>query len=382
MSENKFLIVIGGPTASGKTSFAIEMAQHFNTEIISCDSRQFYREMEIGTAKPTTEELVRVKHHFVNSLSVTDNYSVGDFEQEAIALLDQLFQKRDVVILCGGSGLYIGAVCFGLDYFPEVPQIVKKQVVADYEARGITALQEELKERDPDYFKVVDLKNPNRLMRAVEVIRATGKTFSSFRTGKDKQRPFRSIFLQLHHPRETLYRRINHRVDLMMENGLEQEVRSLYPYHGFNAMRTVGYQELIPYLEGKGNLDNAVDQIKQNTRRYAKRQITWMRNQGYWKHIRPDDFSLALDYINMVIDKKLQFKVSAPEGLDLEIDTTYPKSAKVLTATTKNSLAGYFAYEKKPNKTIWHPIQMLSGDEMIKRLLEHEQVLIKEEFGM
>ncbi len=381
MSENKYLIVIGGPTASGKTSFAIEMARHFHTEIISCDSRQFYREMEIGTAKPTPEELTKVKHHFVNSLGISDDYSVGDFEKEAIALLNDLFQKHDVVILCGGSGLYIGAVCFGLDYFPEVPEHIKRAVVADYNEKGIVFLQEELKEKDPDYFEVVDQQNPNRLMRAIEVVRATGKPFSSFRTGKGKDRNFKPIFLQLHHPRESLYHRINQRVDQMMENGLEQEVKSLYPHRRLNAMRTVGYQELIPYLEGDRTLEQAVDLIKRNTRRYAKRQITWMRNQGLWKHIRPEDFTIALEYIDMVIRKKLQLKVSLYEDLDLKINPANPKTGKVLTATIENTLAGYITFENKPQKTVWHPVEILSEDKSVRQLLEHEQALLKEEFG-
>ena len=240
MSAKKYLIVIGGPTASGKTGFAIDVAKHFDTEVISCDSRQFYREMSIGTAKPAAEEIAQVKHHFVDSLSIHDEYSVGDFEKESLSLLEKLFKDHDYVVLSGGSGLFINALCFGLDKFPEVPPETRKSVENDYQNKGIEALQGELKNTDPEYYQEVDILNPKRLMRAIEVIRSTGKTFTSFRRGQSAQRVFTPVFLQMHHPRELLYERINKRVDIMIQNGLLQEVTALLPHQNLNALQTVG----------------------------------------------------------------------------------------------------------------------------------------------
>jgi hypothetical protein len=218
-------------------------------------------------------------------------------------------------------------------------------------------------------------------MRAIEIIRHTGKPFSSFRRGKATLRQFVPVFLQMHHPRQVLYGRINQRVDWMVESGLLDEVKILRAHESRNALQTVGYQEFFAYLNKEHTFDRAIELIKQNSRRYAKRQITWMRRDGFWKHVAPKDFSLALEYIYLVINRNLQLKVSAPEGIGYDFDTTYPKMTKVLAAKTEKGLEGYFAFEKKPKKTIWYPVQMLSQDKSIKRLLTHEQSMLKEEFG-
>ncbi len=381
MSSNKYLIVIGGPTASGKTSFAIDIAQHFNTEIISCDSRQFYREMSIGTAKPTSEELAAVKHHFIDSLSIHDHYSVGDFEKQTLELLDQLFLSRDYVVMSGGSGLFINAVCFGLDKFPEIPKEIRKQVEADFEMGGMEKLQAELQHSDPEYYEEVDLRNPHRLMRAVEVIRHTGKPFSSFRRGNNSKRNFIPVFLQIHHPRATLYQRINQRVDLMMEANLLEEVQELLPNQDLNALQTVGYQELFAYFNDQETLESAVEQIKQNSRRYAKRQITWMRRDGFWKHFRPQETRAAIRFINFVSNNDLILKTIDLREEKFETEETYPAGSKVVTATKGGALSGYFAFAIKSKKSIWHPIEMKVADDDLREILQHEKELLMEEYG-
>lgn len=382
MSTKKYLIVIGGPTASGKTTFAIEIARHFNTEIISCDSRQFYREMAIGTAKPSHEELSLVKHHFVDSLSIENEYSVGDFEKQTLNLLDQLFKEKDYAVMCGGSGLFINAVCFGLDSFPAVPPEIRNAVEKEFEATGIGPLQKELQEKDPDYFSEMDIQNPHRLMRAIEVIRHTGQPFSSFRQGRALKRSFQPVFLQLHHPRQTLYDRINFRVDQMMDAGLLDEAKSLYSNKKLNALQTVGYQEIFAYLDGTHSLERAIELIKQNSRRYAKRQITWMRRDGFWKHFRPDEIAYAQEYIQMIIRQDLKLKSAELSDLNIQSDPTCDDKAKVCCAYLREALAGYFAYEVRPKKSRWHPVQMLDPDGAVEQLLQHEQNLLKEEIGI
>lgn len=372
MSANKYLIILGGPTASGKTTFAINLAKHFDTEIISCDSRQFYKEMHIGTAKPTPEELSQVKHHFIDSLSIQQDYSVGDYERDALALLDQLFKQRDFVIMTGGSGLFINAVCFGLDNFPEVPETVKKEIEKGYATNGISWLQDELKKGDPEYYEAVDLQNPHRLMRALEVIKASGKAYSSFRKGGSSQRNFIPIFLQMHHPRTTLYERINLRVDLMMQAGQLEEVKSLFPFKTLNALQTVGYQEIIAYLDEKASLEEAVRMIKQNSRRYAKRQITWMRRDKFWKHIRPEDFSIALSTIENKIKNGIQLKV---------MHSTENEFESRICAFQQSEMIGFVPFSRKPKNIKCSPTVMLVENEEVKILLEHEATLIKEELG-
>lgn len=297
MSTGKFLIIVGGATASGKTGFAIRLAQHFQTEILSLDSRQFYQEMEIGTARPTEEELAAAPHHFVGHISIHQAYSVGDFVREALVRLDRLFKQYDVVIASGGSGLYIKGLCEGLDEFPVVPPAIKENVMERYESEGLSALQDELQQLDPTYHELVDLNNPHRLIRAISVCRASGAPFSSFLKKGKASRIFTPIYLQMHWPRRTQYDRINQRVDLMIAAGQVQEVRKLYKFRTLTALQTVGYKELFEFVEEKATLAECIEKIKRNTRRYAKRQLTWFRRDGIWKHIHPSEWDLALAYI-------------------------------------------------------------------------------------
>lgn len=273
--KQKTLIVVVGPTAVGKTELAIRLANHYNTSIVSADSRQFYREMSIGTAKPTPEELSRAKHYFINSHSINDSFNVGDFEIQALKVIDEIFAGNDIAILAGGSGLYIKAVCEGFDDLPVVNEDIRNQLNTEYRQQGIHTLQERLKIKDPDYYNTVDLNNPQRIIRALEVIESTGNTFSSYRKATNKERPFNIIKIGLNLPREKLYERINLRVDLMLKQGLLAEVESLQTYQHLNALNTVGYKELFEYLNGNINLHTAVSNIKQNTRNFAKRQLTW-----------------------------------------------------------------------------------------------------------
>lgn len=301
-TEKKYLIVVGGATASGKTGFAIRLAQHFRTEIVSCDSRQFYREMSIGTAKPTPEEMHQAPHHFIGHISIEQPYTAGDFETDALALLDRLFLQHQSVILCGGSGLFIKAVCEGLDQFPEVPETIITDLQHDFETNGLAALQEELAASDPEYYQEVDLQNPRRLLRALSVIRASGQAFSAFRTRKSKPRSFQPVYLQMNLPREALYDRINRRVDLMMAQGLEAEARNLYPKRHLPALQTVGYQELFDHFDGSISLEEAIELIKRNSRRYAKRQLTWFRRDGFWESFQSDELDEALAFIGQKIE--------------------------------------------------------------------------------
>ncbi len=297
MQHQKHLIVIGGATATGKTAMAIEVAKHFGAEILSADSRQFYREMSIGTAKPTTDELAQVPHHFINSLSITDEYTVGDYETQALQLLAELFQKSNTALLVGGSGLFIRALCDGLDDFPSVPVEIVTSLEEKLKIQGVEALQAELKEQDPDYYNQVDLQNPHRLIRALSVCRASGKAFSSFRKNEKKQRFFEPIYVLLELERPVLYNRINQRVDLMIAAGLEEEARALFPFRHLNALQTVGYQELFEYFEGKTSFEEAVENIKMNSRRYAKRQSTWFRKDENWKAFHPTEPKAIIDFI-------------------------------------------------------------------------------------
>lgn len=276
MSE-KVLLAVVGPTGIGKTALGIQLAKHFNTEIVSADSRQFFKEMEIGTAVPSKEELEQAPHHFIQHKSIFEPYSVGDFEKEALFLLEDLFQKKDVVVMVGGSGLYVDAVISGLDEFPEVDPEIRSKLNQRLEDEGLQSLQKELKQKDPEYYKSVDLENPHRLIRALEVCQASGKPFSSFLDKPRAARPFKSFYIGIDAPRETIYERINTRVDLMMEAGLLREAENLYANKGLNALQTVGYKELFEYIEGNCTLEFAISEIKKNTRRFAKRQLTWLR---------------------------------------------------------------------------------------------------------
>lgn len=297
MSKPKHLIVIGGATATGKTKAAIEVARHFGSEIISADSRQFYREMSIGTAKPDEEELSLAKHHFVDHLSVDEDYSVGDYEREVISFLDNYFEENDLAILTGGSGLFIRAVCEGLNEFPEVPEEIDQALRQLYEQEGIEPLQEEIKKLDPIYSEEVDIQNPVRLIRALGVCRASGKAFSSFRNQEKPDRVFTPIYICLEMEREKLYDRINQRVDLMVEKGLVEEARKLFPKRHLNALQTVGYQELFDHFSGKHSLEDGVELIKRNSRRYAKRQMTWFRKNDFWQRFNSKDIDGLISFI-------------------------------------------------------------------------------------
>jgi len=298
--SSKKLIVIAGPTAVGKTAAAIKLAQKLETEIVSADSRQFYREMTVGTAKPDVGELAQAKHHFIDSHSITENLTVGDFEKQALELLGELFKTHDQVIMVGGSGLFIQAVTQGFDDLPTADPEIREKLNLELAEKGILHLQARLKEVDPKYYDQVDPNNPQRLIRALEVFEATGKPFSSFRKAAINKRPFESIKIVLNLPREELYDRINKRVDIMVEQGLIEEVRSLLPYRHLNALNTVGYSELFDYLDGKTDLNTAINLIKQNTRRFAKRQLTWFRKDKDMKWMTADNPNLIDEIIKTV----------------------------------------------------------------------------------
>lgn len=278
MNKNsKILWSIVGPTGIGKTALSIELAKNLKTEIISCDSRQFYKELKIGTAAPSSEELSLVPHHFIGNLSIAQDYSVGDFEKDALRKINELFNKYDQLIMVGGSGLYEKAVNEGLDNFPDIDSKVRKDLMVEIQEKGLSYLQEELKKNDPEYYSQVDYNNPQRVMRALEIFRGTGKPYSSFRKNLVEKRNFTSVKIGLTASRDLIYDRINKRVDLMMEKGLLEEVISLQSYRHKNALQTVGYKELFDYLDGNSSLEFSVSEIKKNSRRYAKRQLTWYR---------------------------------------------------------------------------------------------------------
>ena len=294
--NKKILLTVVGPTAIGKTSLAIDLALHFGTEIISCDSRQFFKEMSIGTAVPSSEELAQVKHHFIQHKSIFDTYSVGDFERDAITLLKELFKQHNVVIMVGGSGLYADTVVYGLDDFPEVSPEIRNGLNELYQKQGITYLQTRLKDLDPIQYTQMDVQNPQRMMRALEVCIASGKPYSSFLNKKETLRDFKNIIIGLTAEREVVYNRINDRVELMLENGLLIEAQTLFPHKKLNALQTVGYRELFDFLEGKTSLDFAVEEIKKNTRRFAKRQYTWFHKNKdiHWFEISQlDNLSIS-----------------------------------------------------------------------------------------
>lgn len=274
---SKFLICILGPTAIGKTALSIQIANHFGCEIISCDSRQFFKEMSIGTAVPSQEELASAKHHFIQNKSIFENYTVGDFEKEALSKLDELFLSNDFAVLVGGSGLYLNTILNGLDDFPEIELSVREKVKSNYEKYGISYLQTELEIHDPIYYSIVAKENPQRMMRALEVSIGSGKPYSSYLNQKKNQRKFTPILIGLEAERPIIYDRINQRVAIMMNEGLLAEAENLFPNKELNALQTVGYRELFDYLEGKITLDFAVEEIKKNTRRFAKRQLTWFK---------------------------------------------------------------------------------------------------------
>ena len=304
MGSDNALIVIAGPTAIGKTDLAIKIALDFDTEILSADSRQFYKEMSIGTAKPNQNELDLVKHHFIDSISIEESYSAGSFENDALLKLGQIYSNKNTAVLVGGSGLFIKAVCEGFDVFPNVDPLVRDLLNKRYADEGIQTLQDQLVHLDPAYASEVDINNPQRLIRALEVCISTGKPFSLYRLNAIKQnRCFSSIKIGLNMDRPLLYERINKRVDMMIEAGLVNEVEKLRPFRHLNALNTVGYSEIFDYLDGSLTLEQAIDKIKQNTRRFAKRQLTWFRKDPEINWFHPEDYTGITLYINQLMQR-------------------------------------------------------------------------------
>lgn len=299
MQLNKLLIVISGPTAVGKTALAIELAKEYNTVILSADSRQVFKEMSIGTAKPSVEEMQGVKHFFVDHVSIHDKpvYDAAQFEKEAIRLLEELFSVHDVVILAGGSGLYVNAVLNGLDDIPEIPDELREQLTRELQEKGLIVLLEELQIKDPAYFEKVDRSNPRRIQRALEVIRHTGKPFSYFHTGAPKKRSFNVIHIGLERDRQELYDRINRRMEIMLEQGLEEEAKALYPYRELNALQTVGYKEVFEFMDGVYDRLEMIEKLKQHSRQYAKRQMTWLKKDDFITWFHPDQINTIKERI-------------------------------------------------------------------------------------
>ena len=304
----KYLITIVGPTAIGKTALSIALAQHFNCEIISCDSRQFFKEMTIGTAVPNQEELNSATHHFIQNKSIFENYTVGDYEKEALLKLEELFRKDDFAILIGGSGLYVDAVLKGFDEFPEINPEIRSEINSNYEELGINYLQEQLKKLDPDYFQKITLENPQtlqnpqRMMRFVEVCVGTQKPYSSFLNQKKNNRNFTPVLIGLEADRKIIYDRINQRVDIMMNEGLIEEAKALYPNKALNALQTVGYRELFSYFDGEFSLLFAIEEIKKNTRRFSKRQLTWFkRNENTKWFDYATDTKQIIEYLETLL---------------------------------------------------------------------------------
>lgn len=276
-SPSKILITVVGPTAIGKTALSIALAKHYKTEVISCDSRQFYKEMSIGTAVPNDEELHTIKHHFIQDRSIFEGYNVGQFERDALVKLDSLFKQNDIVVMVGGSGLYVNAVLEGLDYFPDIAPEIRTQLNQQLEKEGIVSLQEQLKTLDVETYETIAIDNPHRLIRALEICIGTGIAYSSFKNKEKTPRKFTSIQIGLNADRPLIYDRINKRVDAMIKNGLLEEAKELFPNRNLNALQTVGYRELFSFFDGTISKEFAIEEVKKNTRRFAKRQLTWFR---------------------------------------------------------------------------------------------------------
>lgn len=297
MGNTKYLIAIVGPTASGKTAVAIQLAQQYNTAILSADSRQFYKELNIGVARPTEQQLQAAPHYFIADRSIENPLSAGQFEKEALQLLEQLFVKHDVVVLVGGSGLFINTLVFGADPMPEADEAIRATLQKQFDEEGIPYLQRELQRLDPVFFAQVDQQNPLRMMRAIEVCLITGQPYSAQRKNTAKERPFETIFIGIDPPREQLYAQINHRVDIMVAEGLEDEAKRMLPYKNQSALQTVGYSEWFDFFEGKTTREEAIDLIKRNSRRYAKRQMTWFRRNDKIKWFEKPDGETINDYL-------------------------------------------------------------------------------------
>lgn len=294
----KSLIVLVGPTGVGKTETSLALAEHFHAPILNADSRQIYKGMTVGTAAPTLEERARAEHHFVQFLNPGDYYSAAQFEMDAMALLEDLFQKHDYVLLSGGSMMYIDAVCHGIDDIPTVDDVTRKMMLERYEKEGLEPLVQELRVLDPEYYQIVDLKNPKRVIHALEICYMTGKTYSSFRTNTKKQRPFHIVKVGLRREREVLYDRINRRVTKMIQDGLEEEVKALLPFRNTNSLNTVGYKEMFAYFDGKMSLEEAADMIRQNSRIYSRKQMTWFKRDNQIKWFEPEQLGDIIAYIS------------------------------------------------------------------------------------
>ncbi len=314
----KTLIVITGPTAVGKTQLCLDIALHFGTPVINADSRQIYRELCIGTAPPTEEQLQLVRHYFVGSLSLSDYYSASLFEQQVTSLLDTLFINSDYALMAGGSMMYIDAVCNGIDDIPTVDPETRATMKRRLAEEGLEALVEELRRLDPEHYATVDRQNPRRVVHALEICHMTGRTYTSFRKAQRKQRPFRIVKIGLNRPREELYTRINQRVDQMMAQGLLQEAQTLYPMRHQNALNTVGYKELFEYIDGRWTLQEAVERIKGNTRRYARKQLTWLRRDPDIRWFSPDEKKQIIEYIERS-EKKTPFLCASAREKNCEI---------------------------------------------------------------
>ena len=304
MSSAKTLIVITGPTAVGKTALCLDIAQHFGIPIINADSRQIYKELKIGTASPTEEQLAKVKHYFVGSLSLNDYYSASLFEQQTMEILEREFAKSDYALMAGGSMMYIDAVCNGIDDIPTVDDHTRETLKARLANEGLEPLVEELRQLDPEYYEIVDKQNPRRVVHGLEICLMTGKTYTSFRKREKKQRPFRIVKIGLNRDREELYNRINLRVDEMMDEGLLEEARNLYPMRHMNALNTVGYKEMFAYLDGTWTLEEAVERIKGNTRRYARKQLTWYKKDEQIRWFHPDQKEEIISYISQDYEQR------------------------------------------------------------------------------
>lgn len=297
----KKLIVIIGPTGTGKTNLSIKLAKIFNTAIISSDSRQIYKELKIGTATPTKDELSQAKHYMIANKSIHDYFSAGIYEIEVLKILDNIFKTNDVAILAGGSGMYIDAVCKGIDLQPDIEPQIRQKVIKQFETEGIKSLRFDLQRLDPEHYKIVDLNNPQRIMKAIEICIQTGKTYTSFLKRTKKERNFKIIKIGLERPREELYERINKRVDLMFKEGLMQEAKQLHKYKNLNALNTVGYKELFACFENEYDLEEAIRLIKRNSRRYAKRQITWHKKDEEIKWFHPNKTNEIIEYLTKTI---------------------------------------------------------------------------------
>ena len=296
--STKTLIVIAGPTGSGKTDLSIRVAEHYRCPIISTDSRQFYRGIPIGTAQPEPEQLMRVEHHFIASHELTDDFNCGAYEVAALKRLEELFEKENYVVAVGGSGLYVKALCEGMDDLPEVEPALRSELAERLKNEGLDALAEQLRELDPAFYEVVDRKNPARVLRALEVCISTGKPYSSLRTGVKRQRPFNIVKIGVNMDRAVLYERIDRRVDIMMEAGLEQEARDVYHLRHLNSLQTVGYREMFDYFDGTISREEAIELIKRNSRRYAKRQLTWFGRDGEIEWFLPTETEKIIEYID------------------------------------------------------------------------------------